>query len=357
MEESTDNLAWQMRTSPILNAVSAMTTLLRGWNSDPWVRRAREIVGPNYLESLTRTFRPFRDGLDLCEVAIWTSPGGTVEEFLAKLEAMDPSQFLHYVLGRIVPMGSDLDRLERADFKDLFEHFGDYAHYAKQIMDRGSQLPGGSWTAYGPELKSEYCRLIDEIWSRLLRAEWPQNQEQIQANQVANETHAKEHGSIALYRLVSDRDRLPDMVPPDTPTQRLFFYAVSHLPSWAFSFVYGGEIHLVYRADRTPGQIDRLTNSMNNTIAATKALGDPTRLDILRMVFLYDGVLNGQNIVRKTGLAKSVISKHMRQLVDAGLVREETPDNRNTIYFANRYAVQELSTRLTEILGGPPMGE
>ena len=53
-----------------------------------------------------------------------------------------------------------------------------------------------------------------------------------------------------------------------------------------------------------------------------KVLGDPTRLMILRLLTTH-GELNVGQIVEALGMSQANVSKHLRQLLDAGLLSRQ----------------------------------
>ena len=353
LRSSDDGLEWDVQVSPILETLFGMRSLLTGWRDDPWIGEAVRSLGDAYVTELGSVFGPFREGLDLFEVAIGTQPTASVEEFAETAREMDAEEFLFYVHGRILPQGSSHDELDPAEMRHLFEHYGDYEHYVAQLAARGAEMPGGSWSAYGPVLRDRLVGLTLEFWNRYLAARWPDLCEANEAAVRTNRAYAEEFGPLATHSLITEYPGLPPMVPDNVPTTRVLFYPVVHCPNWGSSFVYDGEASVVFRSDRTPVLIEEFRAEERRTLTIAKALADKTRLSMLRMVYMHDGVMNGRNLAAKFGLAKSVISKHMRQLIDAGLIREESPDNRNTIYFSNRDTIRGYSSALAEALGGP----
>jgi ArsR family transcriptional regulator len=55
-----------------------------------------------------------------------------------------------------------------------------------------------------------------------------------------------------------------------------------------------------------------------DTARVARALGDPTRLRLLRLI--ARGEVSCQELTRKLGLAQATVSHHLRVLSDAGLV-------------------------------------
>ena len=118
--------------------------------------------------------------------------------------------------------------------------------------------------------------------------------------------------------------------------------------------VYSGheDITVVYHAARTKERLEELSEQERSVIAISRALGDKTRFQIVKLLFQYHHALNGQNIADKVGISKSVVSKHLQQLKEAKIVRETSPDKRNIIYFVDTETLKNLSPGLLEVLRG-----
>lgn len=71
-----------------------------------------------------------------------------------------------------------------------------------------------------------------------------------------------------------------------------------------------------------------------------KALADPARLRILGL--LAESSFTGHQLAAKLGLTPPTISRHMRRLVDAGLVSVE-PDAQSRVYSLQTSRLRELS--------------
>lgn len=95
---------------------------------------------------------------------------------------------------------------------------------------------------------------------------------------------------------------------------------------------------------------------MIDTIKISKVLGDPIRHKILLMLVSQSeqtdlccsvpagGICNCQ-IMADFGMIQSRVSYHMKELVDAGLVRE-VPDGKWRYYFLNKEVLKEYIERL-----------
>ncbi len=79
----------------------------------------------------------------------------------------------------------------------------------------------------------------------------------------------------------------------------------------------------------------------------SKALGNPTRVQILRLLIRSRTCVCGQ-IVDALPLAQSTVSQHLKVLKDAGLIRAET-DGARMCYFAEPRAVRRLKALLASL--------
>lgn len=85
------------------------------------------------------------------------------------------------------------------------------------------------------------------------------------------------------------------------------------------------------------------------TVAAFRALGDPTRLEIFRLLAAQDAPVCACDVVDRFGLSQPTISHHLRILREAGLVTVSrrgvwawyAPDPRGLVWL--REAMAELA--------------
>jgi predicted transcriptional regulator len=72
----------------------------------------------------------------------------------------------------------------------------------------------------------------------------------------------------------------------------------------------------------------------------------------VKLLFQHNKSLNGQNIAERMHISRSVVSKHLQQLKDVGIVRERSPDKRNYIYSIDLKTLRAISPGLLEVLRG-----
>ena len=92
----------------------------------------------------------------------------------------------------------------------------------------------------------------------------------------------------------------------------------------------------------------------NETLATVaKALGHPSRVNILRMLLTRDRCVCG-DVVDRVPFAQSTVSQHLKVLKDAGLVRGEIA-GQTICYCANLNALFRLRKLLDDLLETVPV--
>ena len=81
-----------------------------------------------------------------------------------------------------------------------------------------------------------------------------------------------------------------------------------------------------------------------------KALSDPTRLRLVRLLGEHDGALCVNALAHKLGVTQSAVSQHLRVLRQAGLVRGERKGP-FVHYSLDQVGLEDYRNRLQETLG------
>jgi ArsR family transcriptional regulator len=81
-----------------------------------------------------------------------------------------------------------------------------------------------------------------------------------------------------------------------------------------------------------------------------KALGEPTRLSVFSM--LMEGIQCNCEIAERLGLSLSLVSHHVRALLNVGLVKSERdPDDARWIYYSiDRETLTQLDATMRHVL-------
>lgn len=84
-------------------------------------------------------------------------------------------------------------------------------------------------------------------------------------------------------------------------------------------------------------------------LRAISALDDETRLQILEMVAATDEV-RAQEMIAQLTVSQSTVSRHLKQLVNAGFLNEERAGDTNKIYRLQRERIGEVNYALAQLL-------
>ena len=74
------------------------------------------------------------------------------------------------------------------------------------------------------------------------------------------------------------------------------------------------------------------------------------RLRLLQIIATDAHRFNGRKLAKYMYLSPSVVSRHLKQLREAGLIEEHSPDNRNVVYRIDYAVVESLSSELLKYI-------
>ena len=92
-----------------------------------------------------------------------------------------------------------------------------------------------------------------------------------------------------------------------------------------------------------------MNNSVENTADIFKALGDPSRLKIIKLILLKGNNLCVGMIAHKLGISQPAISQHLKILKNAGLVEAERMGF-HIHYRIKKDALDNYGINITELL-------
>lgn len=91
---------------------------------------------------------------------------------------------------------------------------------------------------------------------------------------------------------------------------------------------------------------DRFNETLATLAEQAKALSHPARLSILQILAARDTCICG-DLVDELPLAQASVSRHLKALKNAGLIKGEV-DGPRSCYCANREALHELHNQMNE---------
>ena len=345
--DSTDPLTSLIRleTSAVFEMLISLHILLTGDPKREWSAETRAALSPELWSELEAVYGPYQNGFLFLELAIDCPDHQDVPGFIRYVRAMTPERFMFYVIGRMIPpdaiaaTGGDASALSALLEATQFE---------QGCICR--EVPMETILADVPAFQRRLTDLWQRYWDEffhtqppLLRSHWEHG---------LNDKRAvlERQGGTALYEYVTGRSEQLPTLPPDHPVREVVFIPI-YLSATSVLMFYGyGNVTILFDSERSGPRAAQIEESKTRALGVLKALGDGSRLDILRLIARHEGAMNGKRIAEKLDLSASAVSRHLAQLKEAGLVVEETQDNRTITYRLQRETVTSLPDRVLEYL-------
>jgi DNA-binding transcriptional ArsR family regulator len=345
--ESTDpiNELIQFKTSAVYEMIISLHLLYRPTRRATWAAAARSRLDASFLQELDAVYKPYSQGHIFLELPVDYDDHDDVQGFIDYVRAMDPVQFVFYLVGRIIPQ-AEIARLGIA---------------VDPIMDA---LRASPYSEYCPCLKAPFEEILLDVTTfqdRLVDL-WQWYWDDFFQDQIADlqprwsqaledkQSLLARSGGQVLYEHVTGKPHLIPPLPPEYPVTEVVFIPLYLIPSPVYMFYGYGNITVLFDSERTEARLAEIERSRTNLLAAFKALSDGSRLDILRLITQHEGEMNGKMIAHKLELSAPTVSRHLGQLKDAGIIAEESTDNRTITYKLQRDALEELPDTLLDYL-------
>ncbi len=347
MFETTDALTEIIRiqTSPVYEMIISLHVLLKPGRHEEWADAVRADLPPDFFDDLAEVYGPFKSGAVFFELPVDFPDHSDVPGFIDYVRHMDPFTFIFYLVGRI------LTPEEIADTGPRFAPMLDailatpYANSCSCIESPFDlildDIPG--FQARLADLWERYWEVFFKIKSAEFRPHW-------EAAVEEKTSLLRQMGGQWLTEHITGRNKPLPTLPPSQPVTDMVFIPVYLLPSQVFMLYGYGNVTVLFDSERTAALVAEMQQHKERLLATFKALGDGSRLDILRMIAQHEGMINGKKIAEHLDLSAPTVSRHLTQLRDAGLIAEESQDNRTITYYIQRDAIQALPKALLDLL-------
>lgn len=345
--ESTDPLTdlISLKTSAIYEMIFSLQLLLKPNRRAEWVSHARASLPAALLDELDALYRPYGDGALFVEMAVNYTDHDDVPGFIEYVRHMDPVMFVFHVVGRILTpeqiaqTGLDVDVLTDALHASPFD-----------TTCLCTSVPMDRILDDVPAFQHRLADLWQDYWDVFFGGEIAALRPHWEDALADKSSILARSGGQALYEHVTGRSELLPMLPDDYPYTDIVFIPIYLTPSPVMMFYGYGNITVLFDSERTEARMAEIERSKERILGVFKALGDSSRLDILRLVALHGDKLNGKKIASKLNLSASAVSRHLGQLKDAGLIIEESSDNRTITYRVQPDALSTLPDALFDYL-------
>ena len=336
----------ELRTSVVFEMVISLQTLIRPAKNVDWVERVRSTMGDDFYEEALALYEPFYEGCVLVELGIDSPDYDDVPAFLDYVAAMDAVTLVYYLLGRVfsldkiasVPMDStSIEAMAMAHPK--------YDDFSCLQIDYG-------WVDDLPGLQRRLINLWRWYWEGFFAAEVDSLRPHWQNSLQEKRLILEQEGGQALYEHITGRAELPTQIPERALTEEIIMIPLHLFPRQVFTIFGYGNVTIFYNDQRTRRRIAEREEFMYALLNTLRSLGDETRLRILQRIAQEDGKLNGKVLANKLGLSTSVVSRHLSQLREGGLIVEVPTDSRRINYRLQFETIKELPDHLLELLLG-----
>lgn len=345
--ESTDPIASLIRfqTSSVYEMMISLHTLLKPGSRAEWASSARAKLPADFLVELEQVYGPYFKGALFFELGVDYPDQNDVPGFIRYVEAMDPATFLFYYVGRIITT----DEIEQSGFTEdglmttLRESpYGEHCWCMQAPLDvLLADVPG-----FQRRLVNLWQRYWDLYFKDQVASLYPHWDQAIgDKNALLNRISGQE-----FYEHVTGKSALMPALPAEYPTTEIVFIPQYLMPLPVYMFYGYGNITVLFDSERTEARLAEIHRHKEQVLNIFKALSDGSRLDVLRLIAQSKSEMNGKKIAQKLNLSASAVSRHLTQLKEAGVIVEDTQDNRTITYELQMDTLKTLSEVLLEVL-------
>ena len=313
---------------------------------ESWSQQLRALLPRALLLDADFLYSRFENGVLIMELAADYPDHLDVPGFLTYLEQMSTPRFLFYALGRLAPP-EEMEKLEptvesllslipiafpqgspKTESRFRMGEFLELVAQPEEYKKRMLRLWTGYWETYFAEEVKRYAALWDESIGEKSRALASQD-------------------ALEFVKTLSDHPELPEQIPPGYSTQEILLVP-SYFARRQLMFFGYGSITIIYDCQLTEQRRQQMEILEHGILAVAKALGDKTRLQLLRLM-VQDPHLYGRELSKLCHVSQPSVSRHLRILKEAGLL-EERPVGNHITYQVLRERMEQLAPQLITCL-------
>jgi DNA-binding transcriptional ArsR family regulator len=333
----------RFRTSSVFQMLVSLQSVTHPWRHREWTERVRAALGGGFVAEIKGLYERFHNGCDFSETAIDYGDEHDVPGFIDHVGALSPRLFAFYVLGRVYPPEELPEQPTAERIYALVEKHGNLEHFQHAGMSF-------EWADDVKGLQAKLTHLWRTYWTEFYHGVVSEHARNWENSIQEKEQLLNQKGGKALLEALGTCGELPPPIPADQPFTRVEVIPACMMPRTHHMFYGYGSVTLVYDCTRSAQANVEVERSKADTLTVLKALADENRLRILKLISGEELAYNGQRIAKYLGLSASVVSRHLAQLKEAGLISEHSPDNRNILYRAQREKLLQMQQTLLHYL-------
>ncbi|MBF6614547.1 MAG: winged helix-turn-helix transcriptional regulator [Chloroflexi bacterium] len=311
---------------------------------EQWSAEVKRDLSPQMREEADYFYSLFENRL--VELAVDYPDHSDVEGFFRYLETMAAEDFIFYAAGRVMSP-TDIANMASHPLRLLAMLMKSYGG-EHRIHDQGWRQALQVLATEADTTRTRLLRLLRTYWQNVFRDQVgklrPRWEESVRERTV----------SLGPDRLAAVQERFlanrttPDEFPEGYPLEKVLLVPSLFL-SMSSMIMYGyGQMIILYDALTSDEHRNAMAHVQRRIVGVARALEDPTRMTILRAI-AKDKEYYGSRLAAKCGITPSSISRHMRVLRDAGLIKEINQDNR-VMYELRRDTIEKFCEDLHEYM-------
>jgi DNA-binding transcriptional ArsR family regulator len=335
-------------TSPVYEMMISLQLLIESPRRHrEWAEAIKSQVSPGFINELEAIYRPFWLGGIFFELAVDYQDHQNVEGFIEYVRGMSTEEFLFYVFGRVITIEEiqALDNLSLENITKLLYRLN--FDYAQKCLE----MPYDNILRDVHGFKKRLAGLWQHYWQNIFEEEVETFREQWETAIIDRERLLEREGGQKLLEVLLTKFKdLPPEIPSGMPYTEIKMIPISRLRSQTYMFFGYGSITILFSGDLTEARVAEIEDAKEKALTVLRALSDPSRLSILRMVTRHHGKIHGKKLAEILDLSPSVVSRHLSQLKDSGLLVEEPQDNRTIYYTLQEEAITSLPASLLDYI-------
>ena len=328
----------EFKKSIVFETIVSLQGIVDSWKMQSLADEAKKALGEYFFEDTKELYRTLYACCSFAELAVDYKDQLDFPGFLRYVSDMSPRTFAFYVLGRWFPQDAIPEQVTSEAVGRLVE-----SHEESELLNQ--IYPSLSWLDEIDELKNRLVEHWRTYWNGFYRKKIDEIDEYWTKSLEEKQSFAVHNGGAALITKLTGNS-LPGPMPADQPYTRIDIIPLFNIPRSSIMYYGYGTIQLLYDCSRTEEHEREVDNYKRSSLSALKALADDNRLKILKLISQKERLINGKNIAEKLKLSASVVSRHLSQLKEAGLIEEHSVDNRNITYTFSLERLQSLGAEV-----------
>jgi DNA-binding transcriptional ArsR family regulator len=311
-----------------------------------WSQQLRAKLPPDLLLDIDFLYSRFENGVLIMELAADYPDHLDVPGFLTYLEQMSTPRFLFYVLGRLAPP-EEMEKLEPT-LESLLSLIPAAFPLGSPKMESRFRTAGFLELAAQPDAYRERMLRLWRLYWQTCFEEEVKRCTALWDESIAEKSRAlASQDALDFVSTLSAHPDLPEQIPPGYSTREILLVPSCYARRQLMFFGYGS-VTIIYGCQLTEQRRQQLDTIEHGILSVAKALGDKTRLQLLRLM-VQDPQLYGRELSKLCRVSQPSVSRHLRILKEAGLV-EEKPVGNHITYQVVRERVEKLAPQLVSYL-------